>query len=589
MDSADDSHRKTKEDNGGPQLRVCIFLVVFVVIIAIIVLATIFGVFRRATDSRALETALPCTRQACRDQLAYLLKFINFSQDPCQNFTSYVCFNWKPQYHITIRAQHDFKFAWMDSNTMFLRQRNFRYAETRKAAAMLDSCLDRPEHPNERIKRFEKLKSFMRDSGIPWPGDPPVDKHPLDVLLAMTLRWNMGLWFEIHLVVLRSGPAYLFQQTPETAYWVNQLHYVDEFHSGVSYSRAFYEFYGVTANDTEIQTLLSNERRVYRTLMNRTVRRSLKTLKLGIPDSEISDQLSREWLQYLAANSPPIYTPKINDTLHIDNYELFLAVNNLLRSLSREDLLRHLGWLFVQRHTTIGDSEASVLRYGTSELAKQFLNIECEYYVELRYGYLIALERLLERENESTGALELAQRTKRKVVETIQQCTWLDNTTKPRVVSKMNRVIIRNALTEGDVQKSISTIYERFPDEADTFTDFWVQTGRAQQQVTSIRHFQVICRYPHPFHAIDLYDYWRNHVFFSALALSSPLYIHGGNQGPNYGGFGVLVARAILQTIDQYVSNRQVRVYALLRNEAGFLSKQCGTTIYVFKARHLQE
>lgn len=549
MQVASELHQRSVEREQRRSRRRRTFALISACAILVIVLAVLAG-YRTITNSNKKRlVSVLCVTEDCQRQDAYLLNSMNRSVNPCHSAYAYACSNWKPKHKLTSNAAEDMKISWMRSNANFLQQNKFRFNITHKAAAMLNSCLHRKEQSNDK-PGLELLKAFMSDTGIPWPKKSSNEKHPLEVLLTLTLKWNINLWFEVRLQYHRNSPHFVFMSTVETHFWSRQKSELKAYHYSLKYCEDFYRLYGQVPNETEIKVLLENERRIHATLMQNGDK-ELYQLVLNNQEPDDSVTFARNWSKHLK-NMFSFYVPKQNDYMLVEDKALLLAVNRVLREYRNDALLDHIGWLFVQRYTTIGALQGGPILYGSDEVAANYLFIHCEHYVEQWYGSLLQWERMPVTFRRQERTISVVRDFDRTIANATYKCSRYDDPSKEEAMKKFTHDRVVPPVKNPNEVRRILEQYDAFPSTAKTFAEFWIGTGIAKQRSALIDAWTYRSAHGGDSDILD-YDYFTNKVFVRARSYLPPFYFSHGTRAINFGGVGTLMGSTLLRAFDERV------------------------------------
>ncbi|XP_064466360.1 phosphate-regulating neutral endopeptidase PHEX-like [Ornithodoros turicata] len=140
-----------------------------------------------------------CDTQDCFEHARTLLRDINTSVDPCQDFSAFVCSNWNRD--IAASVASEMRNKWSKDVATMLERGVFSFNATRKAADLFAACTNRSAVDKERVQEFTE---FLRSKNIPWPHGPPRNVDPLSVLIDLDANFLADLWFH---VVIRYSPS----------------------------------------------------------------------------------------------------------------------------------------------------------------------------------------------------------------------------------------------------------------------------------------------------------------------------------------------------------------------------------------------
>ncbi|EEC10074.1 hypothetical protein IscW_ISCW019578 [Ixodes scapularis] len=141
-----------------------------------------------------------CTEDSCLEHAARLTESMDRTVQPCQDFYAYVCGKWKPNADETYISDvaGRMRASLLRANSIILYNGSSRQSSFKKVSATFKSCIERKSE--DQASNIKKLKKFMFARGIPWPQDPPEDRHPLDVLLDLDINWGIPVLFKTRLL-----------------------------------------------------------------------------------------------------------------------------------------------------------------------------------------------------------------------------------------------------------------------------------------------------------------------------------------------------------------------------------------------------
>ncbi|CAN7943040.1 unnamed protein product, partial [Ixodes hexagonus] len=171
-------------------------VILFSVLTTIIIFVLSLGY--RAPKSQPIIMSW-CTADSCLEQAALLMESMNRAVRPCQDFYAYVCGNWKPSVDEILISDVAGKMRanLQRENTILLFNGTSSRPSFKRVSATFRACYERGDEDQQ--SHINELKVFMHERGIPWPLEPPGDKHPLDVLLDLDINWGTPVLFKTRL------------------------------------------------------------------------------------------------------------------------------------------------------------------------------------------------------------------------------------------------------------------------------------------------------------------------------------------------------------------------------------------------------
>ncbi|KAL3249110.1 hypothetical protein MRX96_056170 [Rhipicephalus microplus] len=187
----------------------CVVLVALVVSVAVMFfLSSLWG---RHASVRSRVGA--CVTDECYFVAKFLGKSLNFSVDPCLDFDSFVCSKWNPQsgFISTFEVEMNQKHMQRMANLLLTGKPHF--SESTISTRFMQKCTDQTENP----AYLKLLSALAKHIGIPWPyheneADSVSVRHPLQVVVDLSVRWGVHTWFDVVLRAFeseaRSGRAF---------------------------------------------------------------------------------------------------------------------------------------------------------------------------------------------------------------------------------------------------------------------------------------------------------------------------------------------------------------------------------------------
>ncbi|KAL3223707.1 hypothetical protein MRX96_027212 [Rhipicephalus microplus] len=475
---------------------------------AVLILATLLGVIAYMLLFSKLTTSTEsCETKPCSDLAARLLDSMDTGLDPCNDFYSFVCA------HAHVRSVRD------DMNAIATQG---QFAElsrdlwrVHKPSRLYHRCLE-PE-PSERAANILALKAILRNLSLHWPEDQqhPSDRHPMDVMLEMAIKWDINFLFSLEVADSQAtGKVLVFRKPRIVAAWVDRLEYTA---GSIEYARHV---------QTHLTVLNASSSVKYSTLMK--LERSFTQVLLGASNQQSWMTLSK--------------------------------FDSIAASLGKNALL----------NLTCGHSSAKpalMFREDIEEKKKR----ACLEYVDSRLGLLSSAEYETQlfpshdtRHDVSNFLLSVTNEFKSLA----KNASWMDRESRETVQLKIDSVTLNVMPAEEFFQsQQRESMYEIFPPmNGSVFFDDWLRASRVFQSLQGHDHFRDVYSKrrtslgPEPFS----YNYLLNLVDAAMVALEPPIYYVGAPFAINYAGLGSLFAREVARSFDSRgttVDNRGENVH----------------------------
>ncbi|KAK8767666.1 hypothetical protein V5799_005555 [Amblyomma americanum] len=243
-----------------------------------------------------------------------------------------------------------------------------------------------------------------------------------------------------------------------------------------------------------------------------------------------------------------------DDVMTFEDAHLLEVVNAAFARFNNAELLQHVLWLFIDVYGPIADPTLLIPPGNGQESNKTWLRycsfqVESSYYLLVNALFVISHLTPVERQfiSELTGTIHL------KAVQLIRDANWLEWRSKSMAIAKLEGLqTVLWPRHEFLTEDSLSDIYRSFPDNASSFSDYWLRTRQALRNYTA-QNPQLTSELlgaPGGYDQIISYVHVLNTEFVSMAALASPLFYESGTQAMLYGGLGYQYARQLVRALD---------------------------------------
>ncbi|XP_040073861.1 endothelin-converting enzyme 2-like [Ixodes scapularis] len=489
-----------------------------------------------------------CTADSCLEHAARLTESMDRTVQPCQDFYAYVCGKWKPYADETYISDvaGRMRASLLRANSIILYNGSSRQSSFKKVSATFKSCIERKSE--DQASNIKKLKKFMFARGIPWPQDPPEDRHPLDVLLDLDINWGIPVLFKTRLF---SNPlvAVVVRSNSLTDVILGDKKLREYFEEG-SVKKRMSAFYSIYTGETPSVGKLQRAQGIYVNIIQKAkiaivdaegfVRTNISDLQ-G-PTSAISNS-TNTWLALLKKHFRIYNTSNLNGSTEVvtNNVKLSAVVNELIETYAWKDILSAIGFWFVELYTSVAEDQLLKITFGST--ATKMLQVVCYYQIEQRYGSAAMLTGYITNRfkmNNQDRVNDLLADLKYHVLAVLQK----DQT--EGVIHKVRSIRFRlwpSSSLENSLKKA-------FPSIQHAYIDFWTNTSASAGSSLGLPLYDDLYGLPGFLDPFVEYRPLDNILTISLNALSSPLYYNDGTRAIIYGGLGWQVARAIFKSTE---------------------------------------
>ncbi|KAH9378213.1 hypothetical protein HPB48_014907 [Haemaphysalis longicornis] len=371
-----------------PSVACAVVVVVLGVILAGVLVSK--ALYKRENASRY------CTSEHCLAHWSRLNEVMDWSVDPCKNFSAFVCGRWKPDTAAISRSTLDsMVVSWQDNFEALLEKAALNMTVAAKPIAMLQSCRSKLTS-NLTVSVF---KQFMKNLSLQWPEEPPpTGRTPLEVLVDLSYNWQAPLWFRVELIpdgieqprqiLVRANGLIstwdrFFREIP--TFEAYRIHYTSLFKKFSRHGRA------TTPTDEAVRKSLKMQSFVYDVLQNTSSRKSREPIYLPMDEFANLTKLEEGRLSALSetlALSPPLH---MHDMVTFTDVAVHDALKTLFNTFNRSEIMAELSWMFVQAYGALADPEDVLFGiYGSRDNVRIEWPRYCARQVESSYELLAA-------------------------------------------------------------------------------------------------------------------------------------------------------------------------------------------------------
>ncbi|XP_050043600.2 neprilysin-1-like [Dermacentor andersoni] len=500
-----------------------------------------------------------CTSDACTAHALWLRGVVNRSVDPCEDFAAFTCTSPGKSFEFFASATaEDLLNAWFAQVGPLLEGVAGRLSAASKALAAFGTCMD--QDLKDTAAAMGVLRDFMRERHIPWPEAPEGNVSPLGVLLDLAFNWRLPFWIHVRLQrnVLGDRTATLLSGGNFAHFWT----YYHRVAVAEGAYENYYDSYVRLFAPAGFQSPRSDEANEMAAMMTDVLEKLLAVKERKRPTPahfRLRDIASytpnitvATWKVALEenVNIPPEFTGA--DLFGVSDDAVLTAVNDIFVKYSNVEILRHLGWFFVQVFAPVGN--ISALGAGFEIGARSRRSVFCGTEVETLYGALISslyVDALLPHEARSDVGAVL-ENVRRTAVKKLGEISWSDDASTLTAQVKIDQTKVRLWPPKWMLTSwGLNEMYAAFMSQGDTFASFWLDGFR------NIRELKLKMRYYEALNLptnslLPLFDYDRllNTVAISVAALAPPLYYSHGTPAMIYSGLGFAFSQQLVRAFD---------------------------------------
>ncbi|KAL1423945.1 hypothetical protein MTO96_020738 [Rhipicephalus appendiculatus] len=173
----------------------------------------------------AKKTVGYCVSDSCKEHAKRLLRTVNTSGDPCDNFYAFVCSGWKrdfPALSVLDKMNEDAKkdeIGELNGDTL----------RVGGASQLYHQCYEHSKA--QAATNVEALLQFMDAVGLVWPVRDANDSllHPLEVMLYMAAKYDTNFQFRLEVVTSKvTGTILIFRRRYHGVVWEHRLKNANE-------------------------------------------------------------------------------------------------------------------------------------------------------------------------------------------------------------------------------------------------------------------------------------------------------------------------------------------------------------------------
>ncbi|XP_064468963.1 neprilysin-2-like [Ornithodoros turicata] len=536
-------------------LGVVIIMFVMLVCLAILRPVVMMG------HSDELVQCHVCRTTDCEEHSAILNRLFKHL-DPCNDFEQFVCSALQPDSHfigLSWDTQTNMTFRYYNRLIRMLQTRNQRTTSgLRKAATALQSCLAQAMIMNNDI---ETLKRFFAGRRIPIFSSEErgtyetENVHPLDVLIDLSVNYNLAFWFELDLLPVSAGnPKHLLMTHIDQVTYITYFRKMYVFTEYKDYLNKFLKLINATLSEEMLERLTTTER-VALEMVSEMHKKPVNEGVVRFRDIEIfTPNISRDlWLSLLNKHYYPYQYFDNEDELIFSNIHFPRSLNTVLSVLRSRDVIELIGFWAMKIYAWLGNPDILQLALGSHDTVKDYIPTLCLIDVEDIFESVLFAKYIDLRfpPEEKRKVDSLLSNIVLRAKSMFDKSHWIDRDSARYAKQKLNNITF-NLWPTADLLGRNARAYDNFSDFQGPYLKAWEKSRSAIKTLMESIPYNDHSRHGISARVLHLsYLYHTNMVDISPAALSAPLYYKDGTMGMAYGGFGVHVAAQIAKAFDE--------------------------------------
>nr|XP_050035777.1 neprilysin-like [Dermacentor andersoni] len=515
---------------------------------AVLVMSLLLTITAYLFLSSTLWTSLKyCDSRHCADLAKRLADSINTSADPCDDFYSFVC----GRTYVTSVLDHANEKATQDQ----LAELAHDVWHVGRASRLYHKCLE-PE-PKERAANIRAIKKLLRKLSLRWPKEQPLpgDRHPMDVMLEMAIKWDINFLFGLQAIDSHvTGKVLVFRKARPTAAWVDRI---ENPLSLAEYARHVEHHLKIIEASSKVNhaILMQLERSFTEAILNTSREQSWLTLsKFDSKTASLGKGILVKYIRLHYNKDQLNHSWASDDWAVLEDANALTNIDKLFEKHTREHLLIGIAWLFIQSHLWAVAGEPELMFRNDIDEKKKHACLE---YVNSRLGLLTSAKHLTQLFPTSESRQEVSDfllSLKSELKSLAENARWIDLETREMAKRKIDRVALNVLPAEqffAPLQRAL--LYEAFPSMNDSvFFESWLKVSSTYQALQSHKHFRDVYSKRRVFGQEPLsYNYLLSVVDAAMVALEPPRYYVGAPVVINYAGAGTLFALEISKSFDE--------------------------------------
>ncbi|KAL1466388.1 hypothetical protein MTO96_042763 [Rhipicephalus appendiculatus] len=262
------------------------------------------------------------------------------------------------------------------------------------------------------------------------------------------------------------------------------------------------------------------------------------------------------WLNSLAKHDKQFNWTR-DSTVIVEDVKILENIEQLLKKLTREELVIGLSWIFIQTHLWAVCGTPSLRFRGSYSELKRKQADGCMAYVQSIFGLYTASKVMTVRYGHAETryqAFSFMHRMNEHIKRLVNDLPWMDQESKRLSFSKLDKMS-RFVMPDDSffVKKEREALYSVFPDmKGKNFMTNLVAASEVYQRLRNHKHFyDVYSVRMFPRFGREFYLYLPNSMTLAIGDLNPPLFYHNATLAIRYGALGTLAGRQMVKALDE--------------------------------------
>lgn len=483
-----------------------------------------------------------CQGSQCADATARLKAIMKTDEDPCENFYRFVCGNYRSPSRQMLAQMEDEMYASLVKALEAARFPPSGQTGPEKAAALYKACSVGIRRGDVDDSAF--VARFMENVGL--TARTYDSAEPLDKMVMLFFRYNLDSVLDLSLVDTR---LYRGHRVLRVGLSTAQLYWLGN--RGSADANSFYHRhlgpFGLNPKSTQASEVAGE-------IINAETIAIAELLGHSNPDEssgefiymvpELNDLARCEtanWGNLISKYSSNAYGA--NDEVLVQKPDI-IRFANLCRYLGNRRLSLLVAWELLR--TLMPLSSPGVAMHYKEETARHMClrAVERAMEVPLLSWYLFKEVP----PGVVARAKEMADYTRKSILEEIDSSTWLDGTTKQAAINKVYSMRLHVGYPSHFAsRKEIERFYGSYPDVDDSFLKPWQEAMKKTVRWMTVDNssfwFSVAS-------TNALYLPMRNRIVVPATVLRLPMFSSSAPKAFTYGGLGAVLGHEMTHAFD---------------------------------------